>query len=58
MIVFASPEVPILRISVDFTFTNKKTPTKPFGQDLLEKNKKRFPTFNTCRFDKYVFNKI
>lgn len=57
IIVFASPEVPISRISVDFIYTNKKTPTKPVGQDLLEKNK-RFPTFNTCRFDIYVFNKI
>lgn len=42
IIVFAiSPEVPISKISVDFIYTNKKTPTKPIGQDLLEKNKNR-----------------
>lgn len=59
IIVFASPEVPISRIGADFIYTNKKNNvTKTIGQDLLEKNKKRFPTFNTCRFDKYVFNKI
>lgn len=41
IIVFASPEMPISRISVDFIYTNKKTAIKPIGQDSLEKNKNR-----------------
>lgn len=41
IIVLASPEMPISRISVDFIYTNKKTAIKPIGQDSLEKNKNR-----------------